>query len=460
MAKAVRIGVIGAGSATFSLGLVKDIILTEGLKGSEIVWMDINADRLDAISKLASRYAKEMGADLRFDQTTDREAAIRDSDFVISTADVKGHHHARRQRDVTARHGYYYGGVDIGSFYNFNLMLDIARDIERISPNAWLIQSGNPVYEGCTLMTRETGAKIIGLCHGHYGVHELCRVLDLDINRVTWQAPGLNHQIWLNTFLYDGEDAYPILNEWIRTQGEEYWSTHIAERTHDIQMSRGTIAQYHLYGLMPIGDTPRNNSGFMHTSIEVKKHWFGEPFGGPDTEIARPFYVANLDKRLAEVARVANDPKASVASLIGTDKTREQQVPIIDALTNNTGGFFQVNVPNAGGLIDGIPHDVVVEVPAWIDRAGLAPLRPKQLPKKIMLEQIWPKVIEMERELEAYKTGDRSMLLYNAINSPQTHSYEQAVAVLEDLLAMEGHEEMNAHFSGPRATDSPAQPAG
>jgi len=101
MGKAVRIGVIGAGSATFSLGLVKDIILTEALKGSEIVWMDINADRLDAISKLASRYAKEMGADLRFDQTTDREAALRDSDFVISTADVKGHHHARRLRDVT-----------------------------------------------------------------------------------------------------------------------------------------------------------------------------------------------------------------------------------------------------------------------------------------------------------------------------------------------------------------------
>jgi alpha-galactosidase len=456
MGKAVRIGVIGAGSATFSLGLVKDIILTEALKGSEIVWMDINADRLDAISKLASRYAQEMGADLRFDQTTNREAALRDSDFVISTADVKGHHHARRMREVTAKHGYYYGGVDIGSFYNFRLMLDVARDMERICPDAWLIQSGNPVYEGCTLMTRETGTKIIGLCHGHYGTHEICRVLDLDINRVTWQAPGLNHQIWLTTFLYDGQDAYPILDEWIRTQGEEYWNTHVAERTHDTQMSRGTIGQYHLYGLMPIGDTPRNNSWWMHTDIGVKKHWFGEPFGGPDTEIARPFYVANLDKRLAEVARVANDPKASVTSLIGTDKTREQQVPIINALTNNEGGFFQVNVPNKGGLLDTVPTDVVVEVPAWIDGGGLYPLRPTQLPKKIMWEQIWPKIIEMERELEAFKTGDRSMLLYNALHSPQTRTYEQAVAVLDDLMAMEGHEEMAAHFAGPRAADSPA----
>lgn len=132
-------------------------------------------------------------------------------------------------------------------------------------------------------------------------------------------------------------------------------------------------------------------------------------------------------------------------------------MPIIDALTNNTGGFFQVNVPNQGGPIHASACMCwwLRSRPGSTGRAS-PPLRPKQLPKKIMLEQIWPKVIEMERELEAYKTGDRSMLLYNAINSPQTHSYEQAVAVLEDLLAMEGHEEMNVHFSGPRAADSPA----
>ena len=54
-------------------------------------------------------------------------------------------------------------------------MLDVARDMERICPDAWLIQSGNPVFEGCTLMTRETGVKIVGLCHGHYGYLDICR---------------------------------------------------------------------------------------------------------------------------------------------------------------------------------------------------------------------------------------------------------------------------------------------
>lgn len=455
MPTAVRIGVIGAGSATFSLGLVKDLVLTKNLAGSEVVFMDINRDRLGPITALARRYAQEMGADVRFTETTDREATLRDSDFVINTADPKGHYHARAVRETTARHGYYYGGVDIGAFYNLTLMLDVARDMERICPEAWLIQSGNPVYEGCTLMTRETGVKVCGLCHGHYGYLEICRVLGLDPARVTWQAPGLNHQIWLNHFLYDGQDAYPLLDEWIATQAEDYWRDHVASRTHDIQMSRGSIAQYQLYGLMPIGDTPRGNSWWMHTDIDTKKYWFGEPWGGPDTELARPFYVSNLEKKLAEIARVANDANASVMQLLGTTPTREQQVPIIDALTNNTGNFFQVNVPNHGALA-GVADDVVIEAPAYIDASGIHPLRVTPLPRKIMLEQILPRVLEMERELEAYKTGDRTMLLYNALLSPQTHSYEQAVAVLDDLLALEGHEELAAHFASPRVSDQRA----
>ena len=138
-------------------------------------------------------------------------------------------------------------------------------------------------------------------------------------------------------------------------------------------MSRGAIQQYEMYGLMPIGDTVRSGiNWWQHTDIATKKHWFGEPWGGPDTELARPFYVANHEKKMAEVARAAADPQARMTDLIGTTKSREQQVPIIDALVNNHGGFFQVNVPNKGAFA-GVADDVVVEVPAWIDRTGHQP---------------------------------------------------------------------------------------
>lgn len=459
MPRAVRIGVIGAGSAVFSLGLIKDLCLTPDLAGSEVVFMDINAERLAGVHRLASRYAQELGVDLRFVQTMTRAAALRDADFVINTAYVTGHHHARRLREVTARHGYYYGGVDLGAFSELRFMLQVAREMEQLCPQAWLIQAGNPVFEGCTLLTRETGINVIGLCHGHYGYLAICETLGLDPARVTWQAPGLNHNIWLVHFLYDGQNAYPLLDEWIATKAEEYWRTHVATHTHDIQMSRAAIFLYRLYGLMPIGDTPRHRANWwFHTDLATKKWWFGEPWGGPDTEIARPHYVANLEKRVAEIIRAAHDPTVRVTAVFGTTPTREQHVPIINALANNRGGFFQVNVPNRGALA-GVADNVVVEVPAYVDATGVHPLRVTPLPPKLMLEQILPHVLEMERELLAFKTGDRAMLLYNALMSHQTRSYEQAVAVLQDLLAMEGHEELAAHFREPQAPEQFGRPA-
>ena len=96
-----------------------------------------------------------------------------------------------------------------------------------------------------------------------------------------------------------------------------------------------------------------------------------------------------------------------MADVFGTTKTREQQVPIIDALANGVGGMFQVNVPNAGNVVAGIAEDVAVEVRAWIDRTGVHPLRMTPLPKKILLEVIEPKVNAMERDIEAYSSGDR-----------------------------------------------------
>ena len=80
----IKVTIIGAGSAEFSLGLVKDICLTEGLAGSHVCFMDINAERLDLVYELAVRYAEDLGADLRLEKTLDREVSLQDADFVIT----------------------------------------------------------------------------------------------------------------------------------------------------------------------------------------------------------------------------------------------------------------------------------------------------------------------------------------------------------------------------------------
>jgi alpha-galactosidase len=445
MSKPVKISVIGAGSAQFSLGLVKDLCLTQGLSGSHISFMDIHEDRLNTIYALGTRYAKEMGADLTFDKTMNRQASLEGADFVINTAYVLGHEHEADTRDLATKYGFYHQSASVGNYYQFAMMLSVAKDMERICPNAWLLQVGNPVFTGSTLMTRETSIKVCGLCHGHYGYREIANVIGLDPDKVVWQAPGLNHNIWMTHFIYEGKDAYPLIDAWIETEGETYWRTHVATSTHDAQMSRGAVHQYQLYGLFPIGDTVRRGGWWYHTNIDMKKHWFGEPWGGPDTHVARPYFVENLEKRLAEYARVAGDPTASVSELAGTTKTMEQIVPIIDGLVNNNEGQFQVNVPNKG-VLPGIPDDVVVEVPALVNIKGIQPMRVDPLPAKIMFGHVMPEWLEMERDLLTFKTGDKSLLLFDLLQNHQTVSYDQACQLLEESLAMGFHAEYVQYF--------------
>jgi alpha-galactosidase len=297
-------------------------------------------------------------------------------------------------------------------------------------------------------MTRETDIKVCGLCHGHYGYHHIVKTLGLDLDRVDYQAPGVNHCIWMTHFMYEGEDAYPLIDKWIEEEGEAYWESHRADGTHDIQLSRGAVHQYRLYGLFPIGDSPRLGNWWYHTDIETKKWWFGEPFGGPDTHIARPVHVEKLEARLKEIRLASSDPNTKMTELFGKTKTREQQVPIIDALTNNVEGQFQVNVPNNGAIV-GVDDDVVVEVPAIINVKGIQPINVGKLPKKIMLEQLLPMILKMEHGLEAYRTGDKSMLLWDALHNGQTKSYKQAYTALEDILQQDGNDDASKHFKYP-----------
>jgi len=90
----------------------------------------------------------------------------------------------------------------------------------------------------------------------------------------------------------------------------------------------------------------------------------------------------------------------------------------------------------------------VAEFRALIDAAGVHPIKPKPLPRKIVFEQLLPFWLDMERTLEAYRTGDRAMLLWNVLQSHQTRTYEQAIEVLQAILADPEHADLAARYTG------------
>jgi alpha-galactosidase len=288
-------------------------------------------------------------------------------------------------------------------------------------------------------MGRETNVKVCGLCHGHYGVYGVARTIGLDPEKVTWQAPGLNHNIWLTHLYYEGQDAYPILDKWIDENIEQYWEDH-KEKGVSAQWSPAAIHQYKMYGLFPIGDTPRSGGWWYHTDLETRTRWYGAG-GGGDTPEGRDRILREKEEKYAQMKEAAYDPKVRPIDLFGSKKTREQHIPIIDALVNDNEYRAQVNVLNNGAL-PGLPDDVAVEVPAIVNRMGIQPIRVEPLPNKIMLECIYPDWLEMERTLEALLSGDKSMLLFGVLQGHQTRSYDRAVDVFNALFDIEPNEPM------------------
>ena len=256
---------------------------------------------------------------------------------------------------------------------------------------------------------------------------------------VTFEAPGVNHCIWMTGFRYRGEDAYPLIDAWIAEEAEAYWKLP-PKKYSDVQMSRAAVDMYRMFGFFPIGDTPRFggsqfvSSWWYHTDLETKRRWYNA-MGGFDSEFGWQGYLDALDVELDRIMRVAGNPNASVIEVFPPEPSDETFIPIVDAIANDRPGVFQVNVPNRGALA-GIADDVLVEVPALVSGAGIQPLKLDPMPRSLLNRVLGPKILEMELNLEIYQSGDPRVWLHQLLLDHRTRDLEHAVTALEAVLAL------------------------
>jgi 6-phospho-beta-glucosidase len=94
--------------------------------------------------------------------------------------------------------------------------------------------------------------------------------------------------------------------------------------------------------------------------------------------------VAQVDDywRHYEEQAAADEPALDPARSRGGILELELAIDVIDAIVNDTGATWPVNVPNRGTL-PGFPDDLVVEVPATVDRAGAHPIPQPALPANV-----------------------------------------------------------------------------
>jgi alpha-galactosidase len=432
MPTSVRIAIIGAGSAQFSAGIVRDLYVTPGLSGSHVALMDVDEMRLGNVLTLAQRLAKEIKTDLTFSKTADQAAALKGADFVINTAQVGGHSWVEAQRALDEKHGYY-RGAGLHCLGQMDFMVEVAQHAQALCPNAWLIQVSNPVFEGTTLIHRTTDMKVLGLCHGHYGYREIARMLGLDLKDVTALMPGFNHWIFMTDFRYKGKNAYPLLDEWIEKESEKFWAgTYYAG--HDTQLSQAAVHQYKMFGCMPIGDAPRFTGWWYHTDLGTKQRWYGER-GGFDSEIGWGQYLEGMQREVERIDRVVADMDTPVMNTFKPEQSDEQIVPIIDSLVNDIQRTFQVNIPNRGPIIRGFPEDLVIECQGVVNGSGIHGVHVPDLPKKLVVEIMNHRWCRAEMLVEAVRSKDRNVLLSYILDDQRTRSLEMAEKLIDEWLA-------------------------
>ena len=334
--------------------------------------------------------------------------------------------------------------------------MEIVRDMEELCPAAWLIMASNPVFEGCTLINRQSTIKVVGLCHGfREGVRNIAEVLGFDPAEVHAQTAGLNHNVWLTHLFHNGEDIYPLIEEWIKTKSTAYWNSPAFNggKLEWGNMSPKAVHMYNFFGLIPLGDTVGHASPWWYlTDGDTQRKYMYDVKEWADV------YRDHLNAKKEAIRQAAADQSSPGSKYIPAVKsTGHDHINIIDAIVNDNPGEFVVNIPN-NGAIEGIPDDVVVEIPALVSGRGIQGLHIGRLPEPITL-YLKSAVVKMEYLLSAYLSGSRNILTASYLNDPcyisidsmlqdepwLIRSLEDAQKRTDDLLASD--EKLAAHFN-------------
>lgn len=444
-----KIALIGAGSGMFSLNLVRDLCLTPSLEGMEICLMDIDPERLDNIHRFCVRYAREIGIPLVITKTADRETALEGASFVVHTALAASHAKLREGWAIAESLGYRYGGSlqilhDEAfwiNFYQLRLMEAILLDIRRICPRAWFLVVANPVVTGITYLKRKyPDSNVVGMCHGYAAVHRLSDLLGLDRNAVSFESIGVNHFVFLNRFLYRGQDAYPLLDRWIAEKSAEHF------RTVWYSDFEGPMAVdlYRKYGVWPVGDTATPGGGswpwWYHTDDEVAEAWREKPIEG------YLGYFGWVESQARKIREAAARPDIRLMEAFPPTHSGEPVVPLIEALHRGVERVVIVNVQNDGEYVPDLPRDFQVEIPALCSGRGIQGIRCHPLPRQILAFLYHDKISPCEMELAAFEQGRYDLLLAMVLMDPFTRSERQARALLDGILGLEWNGPMRTHY--------------
>ncbi|MEZ4868217.1 MAG: alpha-glucosidase [Caldilineaceae bacterium] len=435
-----RIVLIGAGSANFGLGTIGDILKSKPLAGSTIVLHDINPAALARVTKIAQRYIDEKRLPFTLMATTKRQEALPGATFCINAIEV-GNRFALWEQDwkIPLQYGirqvFGENGGPGGLFHALRIIppiLAICEDIATLCPDATVFNFSNPMSRICLAVKRKYPAlELIGLCHevASLPMH-LPLLLGTPLANLSFRAGGLNHFSVLLEVAYkdSGQDAYPD----VRAKAPAYFAnmpdlptlaTAVLDPASGPPQLKGPRwAERTLFKVIL--------ERFGYLPITTDSH-FGEyiqwAYAVADHRRIIDFYNFYHQWCLEQV------PESRIAGTYAEEYWRA--VPIMEGILSDSGQEeLAVNILNEG-LIDNLPHDLVVETPAVVDRQGVHGIKLGALPKGIagLLNN---QVAVQDLTVEAALAGSRELALQALLVDPvvdQVAAAEQLLATMLDL---------------------------
>src|SRR4051812_13904324 len=215
----MKLTYIGGGS-TRAPGTVAALVERgAGFAGSEIVLVDLDAERLDVVRRLCERMAAAKGIDLCVSATTDRRAGLTDADVVLTSFRPGGFEARALDERIPLAHGVIGQETQgAGGFFmalrTVAVMQEIVAEMEEVCPNAILINYTNPVNIVSEAITHHSPVPTISLCEGPLIFPSgVARNAGLDPSRLDATMVGLNHTGWTVEQRYDGSDVMPLIRE-------------------------------------------------------------------------------------------------------------------------------------------------------------------------------------------------------------------------------------------------------
>jgi len=447
-----KIAVIGAGSAIFGLNTLAALIGSERLHGSTLALVDLNAETLALVARLAERLNREWDSGMTITTHTHHADALDGAAFVVSAIEVPPREGLwRSDYEITLRFGvrqpYAENGGPGGFAHaarNIGPVMEIVRHMEQACPDAVFINFTNPMIRICDAIARYSSIKVVGLCHqihagygmvglvladylgievpkGHLDTHAdartwplLMQVARQALQRIDIKAAGLNHFTWMLD-LRDkrtGEDLYPLF--------AERWAAF------DPSFEPLTRRVYHAFGRFPIPGDEHLCEYLPWVSDPITKPWEKYEISLYDWDLwdsLRDFF----HDRMAQLG----DGRMAIDDLREADS--EGALEIIENMAGAATHYhLAVNLPNRGYILN-LPEGAIVEVPGLVSGAGVQGVGVGALPEPIA--ELCRREITVARLcVDAAVHGDRQAALQCLLLDPVITDLDVAQQILDAYL--------------------------